>query len=193
MADRFELIGTIEALEQRRSRSGEMIPGFWAVRLRTPNGVRTVSFNSSIPVDWDNPRGERRPHPDFALLQQAMAEQKPVRIRGTVVEKGERTFLNGTRAERVEDPEGEATTSARPASGEKRTAATDIEDAKWAVTVAADAVSPEDADAVDEVREMAAALLLVAQELSEEGPEGMARDVTRPDNVHDLAAKQKRA
>jgi hypothetical protein len=190
--DRFEVVGAIEALEQRRSKSGAPITGLWAVRLRTEGDIRTASFNSTIPVDWDNPQGERRPHPDFAILQEAMGAQKTVRIRGTVVQKGDRTFFNGTRAELVDDTEGTRKTSQRRAPSNDAPTV-DMEDAKWAVSVAADAVSLDDPEAIEEVRSMAAALLLVAQELSREGVEGIAREASVPENVHELAQKRKRA
>ena len=194
MADRFEVVGTVEGLEQRQYRSGDPIPGLWAVRLRTTNGSRTVSFNSTIPVDWENPQGDRRPHPNFALLQEAMATQQPLRIRGTVVEKGGRTYYNGTRAELVTDsPAGEAKQESPSSTHDKPNPGVDMEDAKWAVSVAADAVSLDDADAIEEVRVMAAALLLVARELSEEGVEGIAARASLPDNVHELKQKKRRA
>jgi len=40
VVERFELIGGIHALEQRRYKSGEPIQGFWSVKLRTDDGIR---------------------------------------------------------------------------------------------------------------------------------------------------------
>jgi hypothetical protein len=121
--ERFEVAGTVEAVEQRRYRSGEPIEGLWGVRLATADGSRTVSFNSTVPVDWNVPKGVRRPHPDFTVVRDAMGTGDTVEITGTVANKA------------------------------------DIDDLQ----------------AIDELRAMAAALLLVADELSELGPDGVAR------------------
>ena len=190
MAERFELVGLIDALEQRRYKSGEPIEGLWGVKLRTDDGIRSCSFNSTVPKDWGNPSGERRPHPDFAILQQAMATQEPVRIKGTVAHKGDRTYQNGTRAEIVAD-QAPVTSRAEKSAPEKSAAAVPMDDAKWAVSVAAEQVGLEQADSVDEVQAMAAALLLVARELSEEGPEGVADLGTTPNNVRDIEDRRR--
>ena len=190
MAERFELVGLIDALEQRRYKSGEPIEGLWGVKLRTDDGIRSCSFNSTVPKDWDNPSGGRRPHPDFAILQQAMATQEPVRIKGAVARKGDRTYQNGTRAEIVADHTPVSTPSEGGASVKKEPAVP-MDDAKWAVSVAAEQVGLEQADSVDEVQAMAAALLLVAQELSEEGPGGAGDVGTTPDNVRDIEDKRR--
>jgi hypothetical protein len=190
VAERFELIGLIDALEQRRYKSGEPIEGLWGVKLRTDGGIRSCSFNSTVPKDWGNPSGERRPHPDFSILQQAMATQEPVRIKGTVARKGDLTYQNGTRAEIVAN---QAPVSVRPERGasDKKAPAVPMDDAKWAVSVAAEQVGLEQADSVDEVQSMAAALLLVAQELSEEGPGGVMDVGTTPDNVRDIGDRRR--
>jgi hypothetical protein len=45
MRERFELRGTVTALEQKRSRDGgALIPGFWSVKLHTSEGERSCSF-----------------------------------------------------------------------------------------------------------------------------------------------------
>jgi hypothetical protein len=182
MAERFELTGRVEALEQRRYASGEPIEGLWSVKLRTPDGVRTCSFNSTIPTDWDNPSGERRPHPNFRVLQHAMATGDVVKITGTVARKGERTYLNGTRA-RVVTPAEEAKIAYPKSAGDTSS----MEDAKWAVSVAASEVELDNADSLDEVRAMAAALLQIAKDLSEVRPESVASNLSAPDNVHDIS------
>jgi len=171
VAERFEVTGTVDSLEQRRYRDERPIEGLWAVRLRTADGRRTVSFNSTVPVDWDDPRGERRPHPDFAVLQDAMASGQTVQISGTVAEKGDRTYLNGTRAKVVEG----APASAPPGRPEGDDDGVDKEDAKWAVALAVQQVEISDRESIDELRTMSAALLLVAEELAEDGIEGAAR------------------
>ena len=69
MTERFEWTGRVVAIEQKKRRTGELIERLWDAALDTPDGTRRLSFNSSVPKDWDHPRGERIPNPDFELLQ----------------------------------------------------------------------------------------------------------------------------
>jgi hypothetical protein len=143
MGERFQWSGRISVIEQKRRRSGEPIEGLWDVTLQTPDGKRRLSFNSSVPKDWDRPRGERIPHPDFEILQKAQAEGLEVSITGTVTTKGEpgseRRFYNGRKATLL------ATLDREPASGDRAPTAEEPpggavtdEEARWAVGLAAD-------------------------------------------------------
>jgi hypothetical protein len=139
MPDEFEETGTISAVEQKRYRDGGgLIPGFWSVKLQTPSGERSVSFNSERRKDPRDRNSPTEPHPDFGLIQRALASGETIRIRGHLTRKGEgenaRTFKNGTSAELIAAPAAEGVaTQPSNAAGAASAPEPQLEDAKWAV------------------------------------------------------------
>jgi hypothetical protein len=133
MPERFEITGRVTALEQKRYREGGgLIPGFWSVKLQTPEGERTCSFNSDRRKSPSDPNGAREPHPDFALIQRAQTTGETIRIRGHLTTKGDRTFKNGTSAELV-GSEAEQAASPPSVPAAPTASRSEVEDAKWAV------------------------------------------------------------
>jgi hypothetical protein len=133
MPEEFEMTGTVSAVEQKRYREGGgLIPGFWNVKLQTSEGERSVSFNSERRINPGERNSPTEPHPDFALIQGALASGQAIRIRGRLTRKGEgedaRTFKNGMSAELVAPTEGAPVRSPDSATSEP-----EMENAKWAV------------------------------------------------------------
>jgi hypothetical protein len=179
MAETFELEGTVISLEQKRYRSGGgLIPGFWSVKLQTPQGERSCSFNSTRRKDPRDPNSETVPHPDFKIVQRAQATGELIRIRGHLTHKGEgqdrRTFKNGTSAELVGTAsQAQQPTDATPAATEGRNAGdeADIDDAKWAVGLVVedmDLEHPPSDEEMSEIKETAEKLVSTAREVAED-------------------------
>jgi hypothetical protein len=176
MPENFEITGTVDGLEQKRYRDGGgLIPGFWTVKLQTPEGERSSSFNSVRRKNPRDPNSATEPHPDFALIQQAQATGQPIRIRGHLTRKGEgesaRTFKNGTSAELVEAAESTTQANVTPAASPDR----DMENAKWAVEAVlppVDAANPMSENDLERVKQEARTLLRATKEVADEASEG---------------------
>ena len=184
MGERFQWSGRISGIEQKRRRSGEPLEGLWDVTLETPDGKRRLSFNSSMPKDWDRPRGERIPHPDFEILQKAQAEGLEVSISGTVTAKGEpgseRRFYNGRKAALVGTPGREPASGDRvPTADEPPSRVVANEEARWAVGLAADQldITPGDRRDLENVRRLSRDLLDAAHDVAGQQEAGEVVDL----------------
>lgn len=177
MPEEFEETGTISAVEQKRYRDGGgLIPGFWSVKLQTPSGERSVSFNSERRKDPRDRNSPTEPHPDFGLIQRALASGETVRIRGHLTRKGEgenaRTFKNGTSAELIDAPPAEGVPTP-PGNAEGAASAApepEMEDAKWAVETVlpqAGVDSPMSDSDVERVKQEAEKLLDATRDVAD--------------------------
>jgi hypothetical protein len=136
MRQRFELVGKVIGLEQKRFRTEEPIPDLWQVKLLTDEGERSVSFKSSVPKSGDDPQGESVPHPDFSTIQKAMETGATLRINGYVstqeINGQPRELKSGTSAELIDVSESQAAARRdHPARGSSEIDI-DKDDAKWA-------------------------------------------------------------
>jgi hypothetical protein len=176
MPENFEITGTVDGLEQKRYRDGGgLIPGFWTVKLQTPEGQRSSSFNSVRRKNPRDPNSATEPHPDFELIQRAQATGQPIRVRGHLTRKGEgesaRTFKNGTSAELVEAAAGATQANITPAAPPDR----DMENAKWAVEAvlpSVDAANPMSENDLERVKQEAGKLLHATKEVADDASQG---------------------
>jgi hypothetical protein len=170
MPEEFEMTGTVSAVEQKRYRDGgSLIPGFWNVKLQTTDGERSVSFNSERRINPGERNSPTEPHPDFALIQRALASGEPIRIRGRLTRKGEgenaRTFKNGMSAELLAQTEDAGVRSIDSAMSEP-----EMENAKWAVGTVLeklDVEGPMSETELTRVKQEAGKLLDAAEEVAD--------------------------